>query len=89
MLINKIGKEQLFFDATIEVHGIDRKGMLHDVSEVISQKMDINICRVNFTANQGIFEGQIEVRVHDRAAVTVIIDALKKIDDMKEVQQII
>ena len=63
--------------------------MLHDVSEVISQKMDINICRVNFTANQGIFEGQIEVRVHDRAEVKVIIDALKKIDDMKEVQQII
>ena len=81
--------KQLFFDATIEVHGIDRKGMLHDVSEVISQKMDINICRVNFTANQGIFEGQIEVRVHDRAEVKVIIDALKKIDDMKEVQQII
>ena len=81
--------KQLFFDATIEVHGIDRKGMLHDVSEVISQKMDINICRVNFTADQGIFEGQIEVRVHDRAEVKVIIDALKKIDDMKEVQQII
>ena len=29
------------------------------------------------------------MRVHDRAEVKVIIDALKKIDDMKEVQQII
>ncbi len=80
--------KKLFFDATIEVHGIDRKGMLHDVSEVISKEMDINIHKVNFTADQGIFEGQIEVRVHDREEVKTIIDALKKIDDMQEAQQI-
>ena len=80
--------KQLFFDATIEVHGIDRKGMLHDVAEVISQKMDVNIHKVKFTADQGIFEGQIEVRVHDRAEVRVILDALKQIEDMQETQQI-
>ncbi len=80
--------KKLFFDATIELHGIDRKGMLHDVSEVISKEMDINIHKVNFTADQGIFEGQIEVRVHDREEVKTIIDALKKIDDMQEAQQI-
>ncbi len=80
--------KQLFFDATIEVHGIDRKGMLHDVAEVISKQMNVNIHKVNFTADKGIFEGQIEVRVHDRDEVKVILDALKKIDDMQETQQI-
>ena len=70
------------------MHGIDRKGMLHDVAEVISQKMDVNIHKVKFTADQGIFEGQIEVRVHDRAEVRVILDALKQIEDMQETQQI-
>ena len=81
--------KRLFFDATIEVHGIDRKGMLHDVAEVISKEMDINIHRVKFTADKGIFEGQIEVRVHDREEVRSIINSLKNIDDMQEVQQII
>ena len=33
----------LFFDATIQIRGIDRKGMLHDISEVISEKLDVNI----------------------------------------------
>ena len=33
----------MFFDATIEIRGIDRKRMLHDVSEVISDKLDVNI----------------------------------------------
>ncbi len=80
--------KQLFFDATIEVHGIDRKGMLHDVAEVISHKMDINIHKVSFTADQGVFEGKIEIRVHDRDEVKAIVGKLKKIDDLKEIQQI-
>lgn len=81
--------KELFFDATIEVHGIDRKAMLHDVAEVISNKMNVNIHKVSFTANQGIFGGTIEIRVHDRDEVKVIMARLKKIPDLKEVQQII
>ena len=79
----------MFFDATIEVHGIDRKRMLHDVSEVISDKLDVNIHKVTIESNEGIFEGQIEIRVHDRSEVKVIMDELKKIEDIKEVLQIL
>lgn len=79
----------MFFDATIEIHGIDRKRMLHDVSEVISDKLDVNIHKVTIESNEGIFEGQIEIRVHDRSEVKVIMDELKKIDDIKEVLQIL
>ena len=80
---------QLYFDATIEVHGIDRKGMLHDVAEIISHKMNVNIHKVAFTADDGIFEGRIELRVHDRDEVRSIMGRLKKIADMQEVQQIV
>ena len=79
----------MFFDATIEIHGIDRKRMLHDVSEVISDKLDVNIHKVTIESNEGIFEGQIEIRVHDRSEVKVIMDELKKIEDIKEVLQIL
>lgn len=80
--------KELFFDATIEVNGIDRKSMLHDVAEVISNKMNVNIHRVSFTAAEGIFEGRMEIRVHDRDDVKVIMQNLKKIPDLQEVQQI-
>ena len=78
----------MFFDATIEIRGIDRKRMLHDVSEVISDKLDVNIHRVTIESNEGIFDGQIEIRVHDRSEVKVIMDELRKIEDIKEVLQI-
>ena len=77
-----------YFDAVILAHGIDRKGILHDVAEIISKKLSVNIHKVNFTAEDGIFEGKIEIRVHDRDEVKVIVDELKKIDDLQEVQHI-
>ncbi len=78
----------LFFDATIQIRGIDRKGMLHDISEVISEKLDVNIHRITINADDGIYDGKIEIRVHDRSEVQEIVNALKKIDDLKEVKQI-
>lgn len=78
----------LFFDATIQIRGIDRKGMLHDISEVISEKLDVNIHRITINADEGIYDGKIEIRVHDRSETQEIVNALKKIDDLKEVKQI-
>ena len=77
-----------YFDAVILVHGIDRKGILHDVAEVISRKLNVNIHKVNFTAEEGIFEGKIEIRVHDREEVKVIAEELKTIADLQEVQHV-
>ena len=77
-----------YFDAVILVHGIDRKGILHDVAEIISSKLNVNIHKVNFTAEEGIFEGKIEIRVHDREEVKVIVEELKNIADLQEIQHV-
>ena len=80
--------QQLLFDATIEIRGIDRKGMIHDLGDLISGKLDINIRRLTIASDQGIFDGTIEVRVHDRAVVAAITEELKKISGIQEVSQI-
>jgi GTP pyrophosphokinase len=80
--------KQLFFDATIRLGGIDRRGLLNDVTRVISQQMSLDIRKVVFTTEDGIFDGTIELRVHDRDEVHGIIDSLKEVDDLKEISQI-
>ena len=80
--------KQMFFDATIEIRGIDRKGLLMDVAEVISNKLDLNIKKITISTDDGIFDGLIELRVHDRDDVQVIMSNLKGINDLQEVQQI-
>jgi GTP pyrophosphokinase len=77
---------QLFFDAAIEIRGIDRIGMLRDVAEVLTDQLNLNIHRITISTDEGIFDGNIELRVHDRDNVKLIVEKLKDIDGMKGVK---
>ena len=81
--------KQMLFDATIEIKGIDRKGMLLDVSKIISDQLGINIHKLTISSDNGIFDGTIELRIHDRDEVKIIMDKLKTIEDLQEVQRIL
>ena len=80
--------KQILFDATIEVQGIDRKGMLLDVSKVISDQLDVNIHKLTISSDNGIFDGTIEIKIHDREDVRTIMSALMEIDGVQDVQRI-
>ncbi len=80
--------KRLFFDATIHMEGIDRMGMVMDISSVISSQMNVNIHKFTITSEEGVFDGDIDIRVHDREDVKTIIDQLKKIEGIQEVTQI-
>jgi hypothetical protein len=76
------------FNATIEIRGIDRQGMLHDVVDVISDEMNVNMHNLSLTSKEEIFMGKIEVLVHNRQEVKNIINSLKKVKGLQEIQQI-
>ena len=78
----------LFFEATIRISGIDRVGMLNEITQVISSQMSVNIHKVTITCEDGIFDGSIELKVHDRDDVKKIINNLKHIPDLKEISEI-
>ena len=78
----------LFFDATITINGIDHIGLLNNVTRVISEQMNVNIHRLTISCDDGIFDGTIELRVHDRDDVKMIINNLKKIDGIEDISQI-
>ena len=80
--------KKLYFDATIRIGGIDRLGMLNEITQVISSQMNVNIHKVIITCEEGIFDGSIEIRVHDRDDVKAICDNLKVIPGLKEISQI-
>ena len=81
--------KKLFFDATIRLQGIDRMGMLLDISQIISSQMNVNIHKLTIASEEGVFDGTIELRVHDRDDVRLIINQLKKIADIQDVTQIV
>jgi len=68
--------------------GAQFKGMLQDVAKVISEKLNVNIRKITISSDQGIFDGIIEVKVHDRDEVKIIMENLKNIKDLQGIQQI-
>ena len=80
--------KKLFFDATIRLGGIDRRGLVNEVTRVISNQFSVDIRRLTFNTEDGIFDGSIDLRIHDRDDVKEIIDKLKEVEDLKEISQI-
>ena len=48
----------------------------------------VNIHKLTISSEEGVFDGSIELRVHDREDVKAIMKALKAIDGLQEVAQI-
>ena len=78
---------RLLFDATIEIKGIDRIGMLNNITQVISDELNVNIHKLSISCDEGIFGGTIELRVHDKDDVKTIISKLEKINGLQSAVQ--
>lgn len=80
--------KELSFLVNIYVRGIDSLGVLNEVTRVISRQMNVNIRQLNINATDGIFEGKIQLYVHDVDDVRAICNNLKQIQNIEEVTRI-
>ncbi|MCD8260843.1 MAG: RelA/SpoT family protein [Bacteroides sp.] len=77
--------KKLNFLVYIHIRGIDSIGILAEVIQVISQQLNVNIRKVNLETNDGIFEGRLQLYVHDVSDVKKICDKLRKVHNVKSV----
>ena len=81
-------KRQMFFEATIQLTGIDRVGLLNDLTHVISEQLNVNMKKLVISCDQNIFDGTIVLSVRDRDDVALIMNSLKDIEGIEEIKQI-
>jgi len=53
------------FLTIIKISGIDKQGMLSQISKFISSDQDVNMREVHFNSHDGVFEGIIHLYVHN------------------------
>lgn len=78
----------LYFPVTIKINGIDHIGILHQLTGVLSDQLNININKLTVSTTDGIFEGEIQLGVHDVEDVKSICHNLKNIEGIEEVTRI-
>ncbi len=76
------------FPTTVRIQGIDRKGVLLQIANVISAQLDVNMRRLSVETHDGLFQAEINLDVHDVMDVRTICSDLKKIEEIKAVTRI-
>jgi GTP pyrophosphokinase len=73
------------FRAKIEITGLDRKGLLSDIIDIISSEMDINMKSLIIKSEKNLFIGIIELFIKNSASLNRLIT---KISNVKDVQKV-
>ena len=80
--------KELYFVVPIRVTGIDSIGVIHEITAIIYRQLNVNIQKMNYESNNGIFEATFWLNVHDVQDVKNICENLKKLSCIKTVARI-
>lgn len=77
--------EIIRFLTGIKIAGIDKKGIVKDISRVISEDLNLNIRSINIQSSEGIFEGSIMIYVNDTSHLKDLMKKLRQIDGVQSI----
>ena len=78
----------LSFLARIELKGIDRIGIVNDITKYITLVLSVNIRKIHFETHDGVFEGYIDLYVHNTEDLDVIMKRIQKIKGVESVKRV-
>jgi GTP pyrophosphokinase len=72
-------QKEIAFLAGLRVTGTDRVGLVNDVTKIISNELKVNMRSITLDTNDGIFEGNIMLFVHDTKHLEMLVKKLSKV----------
>jgi GTP diphosphokinase / guanosine-3',5'-bis(diphosphate) 3'-diphosphatase len=88
MIAKWIDSSQQEFKATLNITGMDTKGLTNEITRIISNNMNVDIQSIALNGEAGIFDGQIAVIVRNNTILKKLIENLKKIDGIDKVTRV-
>jgi GTP pyrophosphokinase len=80
--------ESIGFLSGIKIKSVDKKGLVMQISEVISEKHDLGIRSFNLDTHNGITDAVIMLYIENTETLNQLIDNLKKIPEIQKVSRI-
>lgn len=72
----------------IEIEGLDRLGMINDITQVISNSMSMDMKSMSISSNNGVFNGQINLEVRNKSQLEQTFKKLKDINGITKVKRV-
>lgn len=76
------------FPVRLQMSGLDRMGLMHEISGKISQEKRISFKAISIVTNDGIFEGYMDIWVHDTETLESVITLLKEIQGIQDIKRV-
>ena len=76
------------FLARISINGIDRLGLINEITNIISTELNVNIRNINVSVYDSIFEGTIDLYVHHTRDLNNLIMQLSNVKGIASVKRI-
>ena len=73
------------FNAILKLTGIDKRGLVNDVTRMISNSMSVNINKINFDSEDSYFTGIIHVSVPNKNILTKLVQNLSKVNGIDKI----
>ena len=80
-------KENLDFTANLKLSGIDSVGLVNKVTQIISKQLHVDIKAINIYTHDGVFEGEITLKVHNETFLREITKKLEKIEGIVKISR--
>lgn len=77
------------FTAHVRIKGIDRRGILQEITQLISSLMGINIRKLFIEAEKEVFHADLWIEVNDKDVVRDLCDRTKKIQGVTRATRIL
>ncbi|MGK0459095.1 MAG: GTP pyrophosphokinase, partial [Polaribacter sp.] len=88
MLAKWIDSTKQDFKVFLNISGVDNKGIINDLSKIISSNMGVFINSINIAGNEGIFEGKISLSVKNSGQLNKLIKSIQKVEGVKKVDRV-
>ncbi len=79
MLAKWVNSERFINNVKIEIQGMDRLGVINDISSVISKNMNIDMKSISLSSIDGIFIGNITLEVKNKQQLEEVLSQLRGI----------
>lgn len=80
--------ESIEFLAAVKITGFDKKGLVNQVTRIISDELNVNMRSISFESNDGVFEGTVLLYVQDNNHLKGLMNNLKKVEGIVSVNRI-
>ena len=76
------------FSVILHISGVDNKGIVNNLTKIISSNMDVFINSINISGNAGIFDGKLSITIKNKTQLNKLVEKIKKVDGVLKVDRV-